>query len=176
MSSAIFCLQILKRWSRSNPAKTLLIRLWIFRFQALDKIVWTMCRTVGTHVKNALSKPHVATTIRHITAIFSSIPNAHGWPLLAGHRRSTMLPALPPSWKMIPRSSLRGQPQGPVKRAQTSSLIPHVVTDPIEGSFASHSRCSEPKRHQSSTARHGFVTLVTHQEVKTSGAAFWQGW
>ena len=57
---------------------TLLTRPRIFRFQAIDKIARTARRTVDTHVKNALSKPRLATTIRRITAVFNFISDARG--------------------------------------------------------------------------------------------------
>ncbi|KAF9223867.1 hypothetical protein BS17DRAFT_802339 [Gyrodon lividus] len=41
--------------------------------KAVDKVARTARRTVDTHVKNALSKPRLATTIRRTTAIFNFI-------------------------------------------------------------------------------------------------------
>jgi hypothetical protein len=39
--------------------------------QAVDKMARTARRTVDTHIKNAMSKPRVATTIQRITAVFN---------------------------------------------------------------------------------------------------------
>ncbi|KIJ12817.1 hypothetical protein PAXINDRAFT_171003 [Paxillus involutus ATCC 200175] len=41
--------------------------------KAIDKVARTARRTFDTHVKNALSKPRLATTIRRMTAIFNFI-------------------------------------------------------------------------------------------------------
>lgn len=59
-------------------SKTVLTRIRIFRFQAIDKVARTARRTVDTHVKNALSKPRLATTIRRITAVFNFISEPRG--------------------------------------------------------------------------------------------------
>jgi hypothetical protein len=43
--------------------------------QAVDKIGRTARRTADTHIKNALSKPRVATTLRRMTAMFNFVPD-----------------------------------------------------------------------------------------------------
>jgi hypothetical protein len=42
--------------------------------KATDKVGRTARRTVDTHIKNALSRPRVATTIRRMTAMFNFLP------------------------------------------------------------------------------------------------------
>lgn len=42
--------------------------------KATDKVGRTARRTVDTHIKNALSKPRVATTLRRMTAMFNFLP------------------------------------------------------------------------------------------------------
>lgn len=42
--------------------------------KATDKVGRTARRTVDTHLRNALSKPRVATTIRRMTAMFNFLP------------------------------------------------------------------------------------------------------
>ena len=39
--------------------------------KAVDKIGRTARRTIDTHIKNVLSKPRVATTMRRMTAMFN---------------------------------------------------------------------------------------------------------
>lgn len=48
-------------------------------FQAVDKVGRTARRTVDTHIKNVLSKPHIATTIRRMTAMFNFLPDLRGF-------------------------------------------------------------------------------------------------
>ncbi|KAF8807016.1 hypothetical protein BYT27DRAFT_7190726 [Phlegmacium glaucopus] len=43
--------------------------------RAVDKVGRTARRTVDTHIKNALSKPRVATTMRRMTAMFNFLPD-----------------------------------------------------------------------------------------------------
>lgn len=43
--------------------------------KAVDKVGRTARRTVDTHIKNALSKPRVATTLRRMTAMFNFVPD-----------------------------------------------------------------------------------------------------
>lgn len=43
--------------------------------QAVDKIGRTARRAVDTHIKNTLSKPRLATTLRRMTAIFNFVPD-----------------------------------------------------------------------------------------------------
>jgi len=43
--------------------------------QAIDKLGRTARRAVDNHVKNALSKPKVATAIRRVTAMFNFMPD-----------------------------------------------------------------------------------------------------
>ena len=47
----------------------------LYFLQAVDKIGRTARRTVDTHIKNALSKPRVATTLRRMTAMFNFVPD-----------------------------------------------------------------------------------------------------
>ncbi len=42
--------------------------------QSVDKLGRTARRTLDTHVKNALSRPLLATTLRRITAMFNFVP------------------------------------------------------------------------------------------------------
>ena len=42
-----------------------------FLIKAVDKIGRTARRTIDTHIKNVLSKPRVATTMRRMTAMFN---------------------------------------------------------------------------------------------------------
>lgn len=42
--------------------------------QAVDKMARTARRTVDTHVRHAISKPRLATTLRRMTAMFNFIP------------------------------------------------------------------------------------------------------
>lgn len=42
-----------------------------FCIKAVDKIGRTARRTIDTHIKNVLSKPRVATTMRRMTAMFN---------------------------------------------------------------------------------------------------------
>ncbi|KAG1779186.1 hypothetical protein EV702DRAFT_1178682 [Suillus placidus] len=42
--------------------------------KAIDKVGRTARRTVDTHIRNALSKPRVATTLRRMTAMFNFLP------------------------------------------------------------------------------------------------------
>ncbi|EDR08684.1 uncharacterized protein LACBIDRAFT_326903 [Laccaria bicolor S238N-H82] len=44
-------------------------------YAAVDKVGRTARRTVDTHIKNALSKPRVATTLRRMTAMFNFVPD-----------------------------------------------------------------------------------------------------
>lgn len=46
----------------------------VFR-QAVDKVGRTARRTLDTHIRNAMSKPRVATTLRRMTAMFNFIPD-----------------------------------------------------------------------------------------------------
>ncbi|EGN98682.1 hypothetical protein SERLA73DRAFT_181268 [Serpula lacrymans var. lacrymans S7.3] len=46
--------------------------------KAIDKVGRTARRTVDTHIKNALSRPRVATTLRRMTAMFNFIPDLPG--------------------------------------------------------------------------------------------------
>lgn len=43
--------------------------------QAVDKVGRTARRTVDTHIKNAVSKPRVASTVRRMTAMFNFTPD-----------------------------------------------------------------------------------------------------
>lgn len=43
--------------------------------QAVDKIGRSAKRTMDVHVKNAITKPRVATAIRRMTAIFNATPD-----------------------------------------------------------------------------------------------------
>jgi len=45
--------------------------------KAVDKTGRTARRTLDTHIRNAMSKPRLATTLRRMTAIFSFIPELH---------------------------------------------------------------------------------------------------
>lgn len=49
------------------------IVLHSLHLQAVDKVGRTARRTVDTHIKNAISKPRVATTLRRMTAMFNFI-------------------------------------------------------------------------------------------------------
>ncbi|KAH7928084.1 hypothetical protein BV22DRAFT_1149218 [Leucogyrophana mollusca] len=46
--------------------------------KATDKVGRTARRTVDTHIRNAMSKPRVATTLRRMTALFNFIPDLPG--------------------------------------------------------------------------------------------------
>ena len=46
--------------------------------QTVDKVARTARRTLDTHVKNALSKPRLATTMRRITAVFNFTSDPRG--------------------------------------------------------------------------------------------------
>ncbi|KAF5367403.1 hypothetical protein D9758_003778 [Tetrapyrgos nigripes] len=43
--------------------------------KAIDKVGRTARRTIDTHIRNAISKPRVATTIRRMTAMFNFLPD-----------------------------------------------------------------------------------------------------
>jgi hypothetical protein len=48
---------------------------WLIHSQAVDKLGRTARRTVETHIKNAFSKPRVATAVRRMTAILNFVPD-----------------------------------------------------------------------------------------------------
>ncbi|KAH0832939.1 hypothetical protein J3R83DRAFT_11908 [Lanmaoa asiatica] len=72
--------------------------------QTIDKVARTARRTVDTHVKNALSRPRLATTIRRITAVFNFIPDP---PIVTTDAHSPVLLLPPESTPKIKKSPKR---------------------------------------------------------------------
>jgi hypothetical protein len=54
-------------------------------YQAVDKVGRTARRAADTHLKNALAKPRVATSLRRMTAIFSFATDLRGFILSMPH-------------------------------------------------------------------------------------------
>lgn len=53
--------------------------------QSVDKLGRTARRTLDTHVRNALSRPLLATTLRRITAMFNFVPDLRACLLPSSH-------------------------------------------------------------------------------------------
>ena len=47
----------------------------LMHFQAVDKVGRTARRTMETHIKNAFSKPRVATAVRRMAALLNFVPD-----------------------------------------------------------------------------------------------------
>ncbi|KAH9902796.1 hypothetical protein C8Q73DRAFT_671801 [Cubamyces lactineus] len=82
--------------------------------KSADRIGRIARRTVGTHVKNTLSKPVVATTLRRMDAVFNFVPDP---PRIVAE---TQAPDLrPPS----PPAAPRAVPEPPLRRAASPSAL-----------------------------------------------------
>ncbi|KAG9314883.1 hypothetical protein JVU11DRAFT_3985 [Chiua virens] len=102
--------------------------------KAVDKVARTARRTFDTHVKNALSKPRLATTIRRITAAFNFISDP---PTISTDANTPVL--LPPSGPMPKITSSSKH----LKTTRTFTPEPNPVR---KGSaFHSHARPSPIK-------------------------------
>lgn len=84
--------------------------------KAVDKTGRTARRTLDTHIRNAMSKPRLATTLRRMTAIFSFIPEL---PKITSSADKQELEVYQPD---VVRHESRSRPHNPVK----SSEIPDV--------------------------------------------------
>ncbi|KAI0661490.1 hypothetical protein C8Q70DRAFT_965048 [Cubamyces menziesii] len=82
--------------------------------KSADRIGRIARRTVGTHVKNTLSKPVVATTLRRMDAVFNFVPDP---PRIVAE---TQAPDLrPPSPPAAPRAA----PEPPLRRVASPSAL-----------------------------------------------------
>ncbi|KAN0093208.1 hypothetical protein V8E55_003992 [Tylopilus felleus] len=102
--------------------------------KAIDKLARTARRTVDTHVKNALSKPRLATTIRRITAVFNFISD-------------------PPNISTEMESPVLLAPRGPTPKIQKTPeclMTTHtVISEPNDRRASSKGESIAPSRRPS---------------------------
>ncbi|KAI5982267.1 hypothetical protein EDD15DRAFT_2325177 [Pisolithus albus] len=102
--------------------------------KAIDKIGRTARRTVDTHIKNALSKPRLATSLRRMTAVFNFISDLP--------KITTAIEATPlQPRELTPRLSAQTEPS-----RSTGDYVTHNTTD-IRGDLKSegkHIRVQSP--------------------------------
>ncbi|GBE87802.1 hypothetical protein SCP_1200270 [Sparassis crispa] len=92
--------------------------------KAVDKVGRTARRTVDTHVKNAISRPRVATTLRRMTAIFNFLPELPSIsssverPNLLSPPQRSRAPSKPPQDRLL------GSPVVPAHGTRPSARFP----------------------------------------------------
>ncbi|KAL0064843.1 hypothetical protein AAF712_008240 [Marasmius tenuissimus] len=93
--------------------------------KAIDKVGRTARRTIDTHIKNAVSKPRLASTLRRMTAMFNSTPELP--PVESNPGTPDLEPPSPPSAGLVGKQP---KPRAPSpKRLSSPTLPPEPVKE-----------------------------------------------
>ncbi|KAI6042979.1 hypothetical protein EDC04DRAFT_2563379, partial [Pisolithus marmoratus] len=127
--------------------------------KAIDKIGRIARRTVDTHIKNALSKPRLATTLRRMTAVFNFISDLRGshliHPPVVPAKVTTANEATPHPQLREPTLKLSAQAEEPSRRNLKSEAKTSRVQSPITADVNMDSATeSESESHPRAPASH----------------------
>ncbi|KAI0710020.1 hypothetical protein C8Q76DRAFT_740783 [Earliella scabrosa] len=132
--------------------------------KSVDKLGRTARRTLDTHVRNALSRPLLATTLRRITAMFNFVPDLPR--IVTDSIAPDLTPPSPPTSSRAPPAS-----KAPPRRAASPSVLhdflaeSHSEAKPRSQAGAAASRVSsKPASHVSSKPPPTADDSVTEEE------------
>lgn len=148
--------------------------------KAVDKIGRTARRTVDTHIKNALSKPRVATTLRRMTAMFNFVPDLPPVTSVVDSPDLTLkgLDEGVSTEKTPPKAQHVSPPPASLSIASTSRDRDQVKVQPVHPDSATESEAEEEPIHlnkpkeSSPFARHGAEVMPTGQVFPKSSSVF----
>ncbi|KAF9468141.1 hypothetical protein BDZ94DRAFT_845739 [Collybia nuda] len=114
--------------------------------KAIDKVGRTARRTVDIHIKNAISKPRVATTLRRMTAMFNFISD------------------LPPVASIVEKPDLQPEAVAPKSMARSGTPIKTHPISPRPPLDTPQEKKSAPKERSSSLKPLAHIDSATESE------------